>query len=80
MLVLAERIDAVTEIGKVEQELKDASARVHRAQVEHGLATAERDRLIFEHEGTIRRRRMAELTDLAPSRIQQIIERMRGEG
>jgi hypothetical protein len=69
----------MTENDKAEQQLVEATGRVHRAQIELGLASAARDGLVLQYADDIPRRRMAALTDLTPGRIQQIIGKTKAE-
>jgi hypothetical protein len=58
-----------------EDALKRATRKVRLVARRLEAAKAERDRVIQESKDSIPRRRVAELTEMTPGRIQQIIDR-----
>lgn len=57
-----------------EQALKQATRKLRLATRRMEAAKAERNRTIRESKHVLSRRRVAELTDMTPGRIQQIID------
>ncbi len=58
-----------------EDALKRATRKVQLATKRLEAAKAERDRVIRESKDSLPRRRVAELTEMTPGRIQQIVDR-----
>jgi hypothetical protein len=60
-----------------EQALKQATRKLRLAMRRLETAKAERDHAIRESKDVLSRRRVAELTEMTPGRIQQIVDRAR---
>lgn len=58
-----------------EQALKQATRKVRLATRRLEVAKAQRDQLIRETREALPRRRVAELTEMTPGRVQQIVDR-----
>lgn len=57
-----------------EHALKQATRKVRLATRRLAQAKAQRDRAIRESKETLPRRRVAELTEMTPGRVQQIVD------
>jgi hypothetical protein len=60
-----------------EEELRRATRKLHLLARRLQVAQAERDEAIRRSRDALPRRRVAELTEMTPGRVQQIIDRAR---